>query len=240
MVRLAFLVSGNDSYAVSYNFCIDHLIALRSSGDPAEGEPSINRGLATDDELLVPDENGWVARSEKAKIQGNWFVAHDDGGSFATFQPTLDLGMCTSAMVAKDVGPPGAIWGALIGLSLNATDPPEVKNDSYDAERYGVTGFAFDIDSEPAPGAELQVEVSTLKTLGKAAYWGGSDFEGRSPVHAGHNEFRWNDVGGPWWVPDPPMFEWRDLMTLTFLVPSNRNHPVSYRFCIKNLTALRH
>ena len=63
--------------------------------------------------------------------------------------------------------------------------------------RHGVTGFAFDIDSEPASGAGLLVTtVGPGESSAESApiYWGGAHLDA-SPVHAGHNEFRWSEVG---------------------------------------------
>jgi hypothetical protein len=102
-----------------------------------------------------------------------------------------------------------------------------------------VAGFAFDIDSEPPPGAEIQVflTTATMGTQANAASWGGATTSW-SPVHAGHNEFTWKDVGGPWYLANPPPFDESKLIQIGFQLPSNTTHAVSYRFCIKNLTAL--
>jgi hypothetical protein len=262
ILRIAFLVSGNDAQAVTYNFCINNLTALRES----QARPGL------DDQLLVPDENGWVARTPTSptQIQGAWFPVADgmDGlGSIgmcqaaghstsdcsvfsepnppSPFRPDKDLGMCTSGIVAKvsmdsDGGMDWTnIWGAMIAFNLNETDPPEWHALAFDAVRYGVTGFAFDIDTEPAPEAEIKVELTTLGTESSAAYWGGkaANF---SPVHAGHNEFRWIDVGGPYYVSNPPQFDARTITQIAFHVSPNTAHAVSYSFCINNLTALRH
>ena len=158
------------------------------------------------------------------------------------YAPTKDLGMCTSGIVARAVyGSDGLtpIWGAEIVFSLNAADPGGLGADAYDAVRYGVTGFAFDIDSEPSPGAEILVELATPQTVGSQAYWGGRAASW-SPVHAGHNEFRWEDVGGPAWAVNPPRLDRNNLTQIGFHVPSNQTHAVTYSFCINHLTALRH
>jgi hypothetical protein len=268
LTRLGFLVSGNDSNAVIYDFCINNLTALRPSND-------IHPQRASDDQLLVPNEQGFVARSTTGttNIQGIWIAVTDGvsekgvppGGCLTAgyaaadcsavsapdpaadaFAPTKDLGMCTSGRVAKPaLGPDGVtpdysdIWGAVILFSLNIPDAGGLGSDGYDAGRYGVTGFAFDIDSEPAPDAPIRVELPTLTTLTTQAFWGG-DTGYSSPVHAGHNEFRWADVGGPLWVTNPPRLDPGKLTQIGFHVPSNQTHAVSYSFCINNLTALRH
>jgi len=266
MFRVGFLVAGNDSEAVSYEFCVDNLTALRSSG-------ATSSRSASDDQLLIPDPKGWVDRSTtgKAKIQGIWFAAFDGlagggvpgscqaGGhadadcslirepdqSAATYAPTKDLGMCTSGSVAKVVagadGQPdfSHIWGAEIGFLLNVPSldgAPQL----YDTARGGVTGFAFDIDAEPPPNAKIAVELTRNATNeGNPPLWG-SKGATSSPVHAGHNEFRWEDVGGPWYLTDPPKFDPSSLRQIAFHVLPNQTQAASFSFCINNLTALRH
>src|SRR5262249_15396114 len=95
----------------------------------------------------------------------------DPASNALIYPPTRDLGMCTSGRVAKvPLLPDGAtpdwrnVWGANIGFALNTADPGGFGADVYDADRYGVTGFAFDIDSEPAPDAAIRVQVSTPNT----------------------------------------------------------------------------
>jgi hypothetical protein len=265
ILRLGFLVAGNDSEAVSYSFCINNLTALRSSAPP-------NPRSASDDQLLVPDEaTGWVDKSTtgKTKIQGLWVAVADGvdnngpscqaGGHPAadcsvfdepdpgatTYLPTKDLGMCTSGIVAKvSSGANGQpdydhIWGAEILFLLNvptAGGEPQL----YDTGRGGVTGFAFDIDSEPPPGAKIAVELTKNATnQGAPPSWGSKGAKW-SPVHAGHNEFRWSEVGGPWYLTDPPKFDASLLRQIGFHVLANQTQATSYSFCINNLTALRH
>ena len=266
MLRLGFLVAGNDSSAVIYNFCIDNLTALRDT----------NPRSPSDDQLLVPDDTGLVPRSMTGTthIQGAWVAISDGVGgpsvppgdclkagyaaadcsaviepdpSALAFRPTKDLGMCTSGTVARVLlGPDGVtpewskIWGAGIVFVLNAAGAGGTGSDVYDADRYQVTGFAFDIDSEPAPGAEIRVELATPSTVSNQAFWGGGVANALwSPVHAGHNEFRWADVRGPSWVMDAPPLDIRNLIQIFFHVPANPTPAVSYSFCINNLTALR-
>ena len=158
-------------------------------------------------------------------IQGRWFASVDtqdcqtrgkhvarECSLFVTpdpkaprFPPTADLGMCAVGVAARAIaGADGTadwqnIFGARIGLTLNDGGP-------YDAPAHGVTGFAFHIDSEPPPNAGIRVEMETVSSTMEPALWGGSVAE-RSPVHAGHNEFRWADVGGPLYVRPPPRFD---------------------------------
>jgi hypothetical protein len=173
-----------------------------------------------------------------------------------TFPPTLDLGMCAIGVAGKViVGANGRmdwnnIYGARIGLLL-AEDGP------YDAVAHGVTGFSFHIDTEPPPAGGLRVEVSTEATEPRDAscessqcgdprelaapflqpWWGGAAGE-TSPVHAGYNEFRWVDVGGPIYIDSPPPFDPTRLLSLSFYVPSTSSGFIAFSFCISHLTAL--
>ena len=266
MLRIGFLVAGNDSHAVSYDFCIDNVTALRS--------PGANPRSASDDQLLVPDATGFVDKSTtgKTKIQGAWFAVADglnpggapgecqagghadadcstfrepDPALVTIYPPTKDLGMCTSGRVAKiiagaDGQPDYNIWGAQITFLLNVPSlggEPQL----YDTVQGGVTGFAFDIDVEPPPNAKIAVEL-TENTTNEVAppTWGGQIGLQWSPVHAGHNEFRWQDVGGPYYVKPLPKFDPSVLRQIGFHVLPNETEAVSYSFCINNLTALRH
>ena len=189
-------------------------------------------------------------------IQGRWFASVDtqdcqtrgkhvarECSLFVTpdpkaprFPPTADLGMCTVGVAAKAIaGADGTadwqnIFGARVGLSLNDGGP-------YDAPAHGVTGFAFHIDGEPPPNAGIRVEMATASSRMEPALWGGSVAE-RSPVHAGHNEFRWADVGGPLYVRPPPRFDPTRLLSIAFSVPTDSAGAKTFAFCIDHLTAL--
>jgi hypothetical protein len=153
-------------------------------------------------------------------------------------------GMCasgTAAMVLNGSdGQPAysAIWGNMVGLQLNNTNPDVAANDLgvYDAPAHSITGFAFDIDAIPV-GGHLRVAFPTPATFLGAAYWAGvlGDF---SPVLAGHNEFRWADVGGPYYLAAPPAFDPTKIQSIWFHVVSNRFEPVPYSFCLSNLKLL--
>jgi len=267
LVSIAFLARGTDASSTSYGFCIDHLTALRS--DPATDDASSRPRPVSVGQLLVPDESGWVDRSTTGatKIQGFWFAysdGDDPGGTChragyapaecsvvtqapgnGSVTPSPDLGICTAGIAARIVagsdGEPDYhnIWGGAIALDLNGVDPPETGSARYNATVHGVTGFAFDIDSEPPPGAVIQVQVAPEGAEASAPWWGGEQSEA-SPVHAGHNEFRWGEVGGPSWqdeskrVPLDPTRLWQ----LRFQVTANDDHAVSYGFCINHLMAL--
>jgi hypothetical protein len=268
LLRIGFLAGGSDSQATSYAFCVNHVVGLMGSGglsnsaSPADASATPRRF-----QVLTPDDTGWVARgmTGKTRIQGQWFAVADgdDGGSCQPslhaqcshirepdpdpvaheFPPTRDLGMCTSGVVARVVagsdGSPdyASIWGAEIGLLLNSTGSPEWRPEPYDTEQGGVIGFAFDIDSEPPPGAELVVELPTEESGTQPAFWGGKTAD-RSPVHAGHNEFTLDEVGGPPYALNPPPLDRKKIRQISFHVPSNEYHAISFRFCINNLTAL--
>lgn len=263
LLSIGFVVSGNESQTVNYDFCIDNLTALRSASGASVTPPLAGQPLAA-------DETGWVSRETtgSTQIQGRWYAFSDietcrsadhadDACSMIVepdpaspdFAPIPGLGPCTSGVAARVVDGPDdgavpdheSIWGGGIGLSLNENGDEGAR--PYDAWSYGVTGFAFDIDSEPPPQSGLRVELVTVETRNAPAWWGG-DAVSSSPVHAGHNEFRWNEVGGPRWLlddnppADPPDFDPQTLTELQFHVPSNDTRAVTYAFCIKNLTAL--
>jgi hypothetical protein len=209
-------------------------------------------------QVLAPDGNGRVERSTTGTtgIQGRWFAAADtddchrrgkhavrECSLFITpdpqapaFGPTADLGMCTVGVVAKAVaGSDGTadyanIYGARIGLTLNDGAP-------FDASAHGVTGFAFHIDSELPINAGIQVQMATVGANLDPAWWGGAVAE-RSPVHAGHNEFRWVDVGGPLSARPQPRFDAAKLLSIAFDVPTDPAGAKTFSFCISRLTAL--
>jgi hypothetical protein len=149
--------------------------------------------------------------------------------------PTDELGVCMLGVTARVIAGPdgtpdwGGIWGARVGLSLN-------DDGAYDAPAHGVSGFAFRLDSEPAPNLVLQVRLTT-STASEAATWGGASSD-RSPVHVGLNAFRWADVGGPAYIDKPPPFDPTELVAIEFGVhasPGTTNH---FSFCVRELTAL--
>ena len=226
-----------------------------SAGLPADTGSGARAG-----QLLVPDENGRIDRSTSGStgIQGHWFAAADtdacqkDGNHVArecsffvspdprapNFQRTGDLGMCTVGGAAKVLARPDGnidwanMWGARIGVTLSDDGP-------YDALAHGVTGFAFHMDAEPPPNTGLRVELFTLATSGSPAVWGGPAAD-TSPVHAGHNEFRWTEVGGPAFLNNPPPFDPTQLLSIAFTVPSSPSGPKSFSFCISQLAALEY
>jgi hypothetical protein len=124
-----------------------------------------------------------------------------------------------------------SIWGVHIGFNFNGGTP-------YDAPAHGVTGLAFHIDSEPAQDGEMLVLLSTAATGYDSPAWGGATAD-TAPVHIGRNEFRWPDVGGPHYIPEPPPFDPTQILSIEFGVKEDQFAPKSFAFCISALTALR-
>jgi hypothetical protein len=215
-------------------------------------------------QLLTPDEKGRVDRGSTGAtgIQGRWSASVDlercqKVGKHAAsecsvlitpdpqapaFRPTADLGLCTVGVVAKVIPRPDGrpdwenMWGARISFTLNDDRP-------YDAPAHGVTGFAFHFDSEPAPHTGVRVQLPTLTANEQPAFWGGASppvagAGETSPVHAGRNELRWSEVGGPPWLDNPPRFDPTKLIAIMFLVPAHPTGARGFSFCIRELTAL--
>jgi hypothetical protein len=158
------------------------------------------------------------------------------------FPPTVVngfvLGMCVVGVAARIISDASGnpdyahIWGLGIGVSFNGVQAV------YDAPAHEVTGIAFDIDSEPPPRGGILVEVPTDATALQPAWWGGAT-DDTSPVHAGHNEFRWASVGGPVYATSPPAFDATRILEILFHAVSDPDGPETVSFCISNLTALR-
>ncbi len=194
------------------------------------------------------DERFGAPRSDcETTAFGECCIVHEPAPG-STYAPTPGLGMCASGSSPDSTGSRGlshplSPWVGRASSSSSAcrtgpeprasVDPPA--GQPYDAVAHGVTGFAFDIDSEPGSGTGLLVTtVGPGESFAESApiYWGGAHLDA-SPVHAGHNEFHWNEVG--------PESLRRDSNAprVGFLVAGNDSAAVSYAFCIDNLTALR-
>lgn len=241
------------------------LIALAlpgSSGCKSAAPSSTERPtMLSPGQPLTPDDNGRVQRSTTGTtgIQGRWVARADSEGcrkdgkharrdcsmllspdpAAPSFPPAGDLGMCALGVVAGvTVGRDGRmdyahVWGVSLDFDL---DPEDGR--PYDAPAHGVTGFAFHIDAEPPPGAGLRVRLKTAELRDDPPFWNGGSSE-VSPVHAGHNEFRWAEVGGPIWVDNPPRFDSTRLLGVWFQVPAVPGDARSFSFCIRDLVALR-
>ncbi len=160
--------------------------------------------------------------------------------SFGAFPNTAGK-MCTTGTAAKIINLTTAampdynnIWGAGIGLDLNngGGDAGAMKL-PYNATGNSVIGMAFDIDTVPL--GTLRVELPT-KTATNAAFWGGDQM--LSPVKAGHNEFKWADVKGPFYDMLAPPFDPTTILSIQFHIPTSTTASASYTFCISNLSAI--
>ena len=213
---------------------------------------------------LLPDGTGFIASaaSGTTQIQGGWYGYSDgagrDGlttsgeceraghpatacshvtipapGSFANVAGK----MCTSGIAAQVVAGDGGfpdytnISGAGIAVDLNVSAGTALP---YNARANGVVGFGFDIDVVPVSG--LQVGFPTPPTAHDPAFWGGFDII--SPVRVGHNEVRWSDVYGPYYLTNAVVFDPTMILSMRFHVPNGTTGPSAYSFCVSNLVAL--
>lgn len=151
--------------------------------------------------------------------------------------------MCTSGSVAQVISVVGGtdpdysnIWGAGIGLDLNATGGDNSTKEVFDFTAHGITGISFEIDNVPLPG--LRVEFPMPATEGHpdgSDYWGASMNYPNSPVMAGVNIVKWADIKAPRGaVP----FDASQVLSIQFHVPSNMSGAGTFNYCISNLTFL--
>ena len=152
--------------------------------------------------------------------------------------------MCTSGSVAQVIDVPGMpmtpdysnIWGAGIGLDLNATGGDNSVKSVFDFTAKGITGISFEIDTVPLPG--LRVEFPMPATEGHADgsdYWGASMNYPNSPVMPGVNVVKWADVKAPRGaIPFDPS----QVLSIQFHVPSSASGAGTFNYCISNLTFL--
>jgi hypothetical protein len=168
----------------------------------------------------------------------------------ATSFPPSDMTtgkMCTSGTVAKVINGPGTtampdysnIWGAGIGLDLNASGGANSVKMPYNATAAGITGIAFDLDMVPLPG--LRVEFPMPSTDGSTAgsdFWGATSSYPPSPVQVGTNVITWDKVLSP--MPSAStMFDPTMIESIQFHVPTSTSSTGSYSFCISKLTFLK-
>jgi len=205
---------------------------------------------------ILPDAAGNVlAGSNAAGIVGGWYAVSDAGTCVAKYgadrctmvfsPPFLGVAfapsdpatgrMCTSGLVAAVADDPStmmpdfaSVWGAEIGLNLN-------NGQAYDARAHEITGFAFTITTPP-PGA-VRVEFPTTSSQFGPAYWGGAQSD-TSPLVEGRNEIRWADVGGPFYVANPPAFDETQLIGILFVVWAVMNQKTPFDYCVSDLVAL--
>jgi hypothetical protein len=163
----------------------------------------------------------------------------NSGGIMCT-QGTAAVVLNNAAGTALDYS---EMWGAGIALDLNAAGGDAGTKGPYNAIMNGVTGFGFDfVDSTGKPLAPpltgIRVEFPTPATGSSAAFWDGTKMV--SPVKKGHNEVRWSQVAGPFYITPgpPPAFDPMNINSIQFHVFTNASSPIPYSFCISNLTAL--
>jgi hypothetical protein len=170
------------------------------------------------------------------------------GSATGGFAPIGGMGMCTSGTAAKVIsGSDGSadyshIWGAGIAVDLNNSGGTSATRMPYDAVQNRVTGFEFDLDTQPPrpqPGANyggLHIEFPTPVTLGQSAYW--------ADVSLGHNVIFWSQLFGPFDAATgtlaraPAAFDQSQLLSVEFLVSTAVGSSLEYTFCINNLTAM--
>jgi hypothetical protein len=247
---------------------VDHPVDVVAPSDAGGVDTAPDAGGSAVSVPLMPDLTGWIDRraTGSTAIQGPWYAYADGEGAdgmtatgiceraghpasacshvtrpmFGSFLNTAGK-MCTSGVAAAVVNTAdgGAIpdypniTGAGIALDLN-TPTTGGATAAYDASAHGVIGFGFDIDVLPSSG--LRVGLLTPATAADPAFWGGNDMI--SPVKVGHNEFRLEEVLGPFYLINPPSFDRTKILTLRFHVPTSTASSTSYAFCVSNLVAL--
>jgi hypothetical protein len=152
--------------------------------------------------------------------------------------------MCTAGTVAQVINGPGTvmmpdysnIWGAGIGLDLNATGGDNSVKSVFDFTAKGITGISFEIDTVPLPG--LRVEFPMPATEGHADgsnYWGAAMTFPPSPVVPGVNVVKWAEVQGP---RGAIAFDASQVLSIQFHVPASAAASGTFNYCISNLTFL--
>lgn len=155
--------------------------------------------------------------------------------------PNVDGKMCVTGTVAKvlmgaDKMPDYAnMWGAGIGLDLNASGGLMSVKQPYDAAANGVVGVSFDIDAVPLSGLRVEFPTVATETAPDGAdYWGASMSYPASPVKAGTNVIDLTEVKGP----KGNVFDKTKLLSLQFHVPTSLTSKGEFAFCISNVTML--
>jgi hypothetical protein len=179
--------------------------------------------------------------------------------------PNEDGNMCTEGETAVvlpcGAGVPGCaagspdysnMWGAGIGLDLNAEGGEGRTKLAWNATEHGVTGIAFELDQVPANGLRVEFPI-VLPSAGHDAgmepattedhpdgspYWGATSDFPPSPVRVGRNELRFSSVTGP---RSSYTFDPTKILAIQFHVPAVTvgTTRAAYRFCIENLTFLQ-
>jgi hypothetical protein len=152
--------------------------------------------------------------------------------------------MCTTGVAAKAVDVVGQvgipdysnIYGGGIGMNFNELQGA-TNRAAFNFSAAHVVGISFDIDQVPSGG--IRVELPTTSTVqSPAIYQPNSVANYISPLQTGHNQIRWNQAIYPDYVVNPPLFDPTQLLAVAFHVATSSVGPVSYAFCISNLSAI--
>ncbi|HEX6275518.1 MAG TPA: hypothetical protein VFZ53_20900 [Polyangiaceae bacterium] len=164
------------------------------------------------------------------------------GGVLCTTGETAVVLPCKSGVPLCPPGTPdySNMWGAGIGLDLNATGATDAGPGTklpYDPDAHGVAGVAFELSEVPL--AKLRVEFPMLLPDGTSTedhpdgspYWDASDDYPPSPVTTGRNEVRWADVRSPRTNYE---FDRTKILSVQFHVPAvtSGSERAPYSFCI--------
>jgi hypothetical protein len=171
--------------------------------------------------------------------------------------PNVDGEMCTSGETAVvlpcGAGVPGCtegnpdysnMWGAGIGLDLNAEGGDGGAKSPWNPDEHGVVGIAFDIDQVPARGLRVELPIvledqtTTEDHADGSPYWGATSSYPPSPIVVGHNELSFAAVLPP---RTSYTFDRTKILAIQFHVPAVTSGTTrgAYSFCIKNLTFLK-
>jgi hypothetical protein len=178
----------------------------------------------------------------------------NEGGTMCTEGETAVVLPCGPGVPGCTAGSPdySNMWGAGIGLDLNADGGDGGAKHAWNATEHGVTGIAFELDAIPAIGLRVEFPI-VLPASGHDAgmgpattedhpdgspYWGATSSFPPSPVRLGRNEVRFSAVTGP---RPSYTFDPTKLLAIQFHVPAVTvgTTRAAYRFCIKNLTFLK-
>jgi len=170
--------------------------------------------------------------------------------------PNVQGAMCTSGetAVVLPCGPnvPGCtagnpdysnMWGAGIGLDLNAEGGDAGAKSPWNPDEHGVTGIAFEIDALPPGGLRVEFPMvlpdmtTTEDHPDGSPYWGATSNFQSSPAVVGHNEIAWSAVLPP---RTSYTFDQKKILAIQFHVPAVTSGTTrrGYTFCIRNLTFL--
>ena len=170
----------------------------------------------------------------------------NQAGNMCTEGETAVVLPCGSAVPGCTAGSPdySNMWGAGIGLDLNAEGGDAGAKLPWSAAEHGVTGIAFELDQIPANGLRVEFPIvlpdmtTTEDHADGSPYWGATSSFPPSPVTVGRNEVRFSAVTGP---RTSYTFDRTKILAIQFHVPAITVGTTrgAYRFCVKNLTFLK-